>query len=163
MAITSIMEIRGGFSHPIGCSTETGKPEQLIPHARLRRAPTRLAGASKLGPESLKGSTGCRRSRVEPQKMLPKTPPKRVWRPSLEKVASRTLPETPLCAENIAPAMLFTLPRRCPQPSFRLHFGSHWEAFWVPLASQSRLIGEKEAFRKSIKKGIEKGVSKSQK
>ena len=63
-------------------------------------------------------------NRLKSAKMLPKTPPKRVWRRSLEKVASRTLPETSPYASRTVPAMLFTLPRGCPQARFWLHFGS---------------------------------------
>ena len=84
--------------------------------------------------------------------MLPRIPPEWVWRPGLEKVASRTLPEPPSCAEIIAPAILFTLPRGCPQDRFGLHFGSILAPFWAPWAPKSRPRGEKEAFPKSIKK-----------
>ena len=100
-------------------------------------------------------------NRLKSQKMPPKTLPKTVWRPSLEKVASQTLPETPLCAENITPAMLFTLPTGYPQPPFRLHFGSILGAFWAPLAPKSRPRREKEAFKKQQQKKTSKKVPKS--
>ena len=58
------------------------------------------------------------------EKMRPMTPPKRVWRPGLEKVASQTLPKIPLYRENTAPTMLFTLPRGRPQSHFYANFGS---------------------------------------
>ena len=96
-------------------------------------------------------------------KMLPRTPPEWVWRPGLEKVASRTLPEPPSCAENIAPAILFTLPRRCPQDRFGLHFGSILAPFWAPWAPKSRPRGEKDAFQKSINKKTAEKVIQSRK
>ena len=96
-------------------------------------------------------------------KMLPRTPPEWVLRPSLEKVASRTLPQTLSCDENTAPAMLFTLPTGCPQARFGLHFGSILGAFWAPWAPKSRPRGGEEAFQKSNKKGMEKDAPKSRK
>ncbi len=99
-------------------------------------------------------------NRLKSAKMLPRTPPEWVWRPGLEKVASRTLPETPLCAENIAPAMLFTLPRGCPWVRFGLHFNPISEAFWSPLATKSRPGGEQEIFLKSLKKRYRKRCPK---
>ena len=85
-------------------------------------------------------------NRIKSAKMLPRTPPEWVWRPSVEKVASRTLPETPLCAENITPAMVFTLPTGYPQVRFGLHFGFIFEPFWPPVARQGRSRGDKEPF-----------------
>ena len=102
-------------------------------------------------------------NRLKSAKMLPRTPPGWVWRPSQEKGVSRTLLETPLCAENIAPAMVFTHSRGCPQARFGLHFGSIWALFWAPLAPKSRPRDEKEGFQKSIKKCLPKRCPKGSK
>ena len=78
----------------------------------------------------------------------------------MEKVASRTLPETPLCAKNIAPAMVFTLPTGYPQVRFGLHFVFIFAPFWPPVAPQGRSRDEKEPFQKSLKKRHGKGCPK---
>ena len=115
---------------------------------------------SKIDPKwTPKGS----QNRLKSAKMLPRTPPEWVLRPSPEKVASRTLPQTLSYAENTAPAMLFTLPPGYLQGHFWLHFASLLAPFWAPSAPKSRPKGEKEAFQKSKKKGIEKGAPKSRK
>jgi len=95
-------------------------------------------------------------NRLKSAKMLPRTPPEWVRRPSLEKVTSRTLPETPICAENMAPAMVFTLPRGCPQAPFGLYFGYVLGAFWPPWAPKPRPRSEKDAFKKGIEKALPK-------
>ena len=83
--------------------------------------------------------------------MLPKILPEWIWRPTLEKVASRSLPNMPLCAENTAPAMLFTLPRGCLQSRFGLDFVSLSAPFSGPWALKNRPRVEKKTYQKNLK------------
>ena len=82
--------------------------------------------------------------------MLPKILPEWIRRPTLEKVASRTLPDMPQCVEDTAPAMLFTLPRGCLQTRFGLHFCLLSAPFSEPWALKSRLNLEKKACPKNL-------------
>ena len=68
-------------------------------------------------------------NRPKSAKMLPGTPPERVWRRSLEKIASQSLPETPSYASRAVNTMVFSLPRKYPEAPFGLHFGFILEAF----------------------------------
>ena len=77
-----------------------------------------------------KGTQNCCKS----AKIVSRTLPEWVSRPSLEKVVSWTFPETPLCAEILAPAMLLTLPRGCPQACF----GFHLDSFGLPFGHHGR-------------------------
>ena len=142
-------------------STSAAGPSQKSPKKCLKFGPGKShLFRPKMYPKWTPKGT---QNRLKSAKMLPRTPPEWVWRPGLEKVASRTLPETPLCAENIAPAMLFTLPRGCPQARFCLHFSSILGAFWAPLAPKSRPRTEKDAFQKNIKKRHRKRCPKGTK
>ena len=72
-------------------------------------------------------------NRLKSAKMLPGTLPESVWRRSLEKVASRSLPETSPYASRTIKTMVFALPTR------RL-----WEAFWLPFGHLGRpKVGQK--------------------
>jgi hypothetical protein len=59
------------------------------------------------------------------------------------------------------PAMLFTLPRGCPQAPFRLHFGFILGAFWALWALKAGPGSKKDAPRKSIKKRSPKLMSRA--
>ncbi len=97
-------------------------------------------------------------------KIAPKRHPKRVWRRSLEKVASRTLPETSPYASRTVPAMVFTLPRRCPRAPFGLHFASVLGAFWRHFGHPKSPKERKRSLHKKHQKTcIQQGAEKSQK
>ena len=93
-------------------------------------------------------------NRPKSAKMLPGTPPEKVWRRSLEKIASQSLPETPSYASRAVNTMVFSLPRRYPEAPFGLHFGSILEAFWPPLVPKSRPGSEKGTSKKDIEKRL---------
>ena len=101
-------------------------------------------------------------NRLKSAKMLPGTLPERVWRRSLEKVASQSLPETSPYASRTINTMVFSLPRGYPQAPFGLHFGSILGAFWAPLAPKSRPGSEKDTSKKTSKNYSEKNASRSQ-
>ena len=93
--------------------------------------------------------------------MHSKISPKRVWRHSLKKVASRALPETSPYASRTVPAMVFTLPKRCLQAPFCLHFGSISEPFGH-LGRPKVTQGAKKTppKKKNIKKRLQKRCPK---
>ena len=95
-------------------------------------------------------------NRPKSAKMLFGTLPERVWRRSLEKIASQSLPETPSYASRAVNTMVFSLPRKYPEALFGLHFGFILEAFWLPLVPKSRPGSEKGTSKKNIEKRLRK-------
>ncbi len=89
--------------------------------------------------------------------MLPRTPPEWVLRPSLEKVASRTLPQTLSCDENTAPGMLFTLRTGYLQAHFWLHFGSLLGTFGAQNSPKRRKRGLPKRHQKNAAENVPKG------
>ena len=95
-------------------------------------------------------------NRPKSAKMLPGTPPERVWRRSLEKIVSQSLPETPSYASRAVNTMVFSLPRKYHEAPFELHFGSILEASWPLLVPTSRPGSEKGTSKKNIEKRLGK-------
>ena len=89
-------------------------------------------------------------------KTLPKTPPKRICKPSPKKVASQSMPETAPCASRKVNTLLLALPTKCLQAQFWLHSGSIWGAYWTPWVPKGRPSAEKSAFQKHMKKRLQK-------
>ena len=96
-------------------------------------------------------------NRLKSAKMLPGTPPERVWRRSLEKIASQSLPETPSYASRTINTMVFSLPRKYPEAPFGLHFGSILEAFWCPKVGQGVKKAPPKKHRKTTPKKMPPG------
>ena len=132
-----------------GTAMTAGSSKKLPKKSSKFRSPKSCTLYAKMEPKATPQNDQNLQKSVE---MLSRILPEWIWRPTLEKVVSRSLPDMPKCVENTAPAMLFTYPRECLQSPFGLHFGSLLAPFSGPWAFKSRLRVEKKAFRKNLKK-----------
>jgi len=98
------------------------------------------------------GTPKATKNHLKSAKTLSRTPPKRVGRPSLQKVAHQSLPGTAPYASRTVNTMVLALPTRCLQDPCGLHFGSILGAFWIPWAPQSHPRAEKRGLPENLKK-----------